>query len=274
MASIADLLTGVEPESRLSAERLLAHRLGRSRSWLFAHSDYVLERSDISDINRGLTRIRAGEPLAYLLGSWEFFSLNLKVTPDTLVPRPETEQLVEQALHLMDVDQALDVLDLGTGSGAIALALAAERPAARLMAVDVCPKALTVARYNAQTLSIANVEFVQGSWWQPLSGKAFDWVVSNPPYVVPGDIRLTARGEPDLALFGGDDGLQAYRAIAQGLPQHLKDGGGVVLEHGLDQRQALMKLFDGQFDRLTGIDDFAGHPRVLVGEGFSRAATR
>ncbi len=271
MASVSDLLMGVDPESRLSAERLLAHRLGKSRSWLFAHNDHELELADIEVFEQGLKRIDAGEPLAYLLGSWEFFSLNLTVTTDTLVPRPETEQLVEQALQRLPADQALDVVDLGTGSGAIALALASERPVAILTAVDVCSKALAVARENALKLSISNVNFVQGSWWESLAGERFDLVVSNPPYVVPGDSRLTAKGEPELALFGGEDGLQAYRSIVEGLPQHLRAGGTLLLEHGLDQRAPLMELLSDHFDRVLGLEDFAGLPRILIGEGFSRA---
>ncbi len=272
MPTITELLAGTEPGERLNAEWLLAHYLGQRRSWLYAHGNDPLDLTHQVRLRQDLQHVRSGQPLAYLLGSWEFYGLSLTVTKDTLVPRPETELLVDRALELLPADRPLEVVDLGTGSGAIALALADQRPQARVTAVDVCPAALKVAQGNAGSLGLDRVSLLVGDWWQPLSGRQFDLVVSNPPYVVPGDPRLTARGEPDLALFGGDDGLQAYRAIEAGLSQHLRRGGHLLLEHGLDQRDALMQMFDGQFENLQAMSDLAGHPRIICGQNFRPAS--
>ncbi len=271
MPTAAELLAAAGSRDRLSAERLLAHRLGRPRSWLYAHGEDPVPSATADALQGDLVRLRRGEPLAYLLGSWEFFSLPLKVTVDTLVPRPETELLVEAVLELTEPAWRGTLVDLGTGSGAIAVAVAVHRPDARICAVDLSDTALAVARENFAQHDCTRIETLQGSWWEPLGDRRFDMVVSNPPYVVPGDPRMTTRGEPELALLGGDDGLEAYRAIAQGLSRHLQRGGSLLLEHGLDQREALLDLFTPVFEQVATIDDDASHPRIIKALGYKGA---
>ncbi|MEM7704685.1 MAG: peptide chain release factor N(5)-glutamine methyltransferase [Pseudomonadota bacterium] len=273
MPTAAELLAAAGAQDRLSAERLLAHRLGRPRSWLYAHGEKPVPAAAAEGLRGDLTRLRQGEPLAYLLGSWEFYSLPLKVTTDTLVPRPETELLVEAVLDLTESTWDGTLVDLGTGSGAIAVAVAAHRPAAKITAVDISGPALAVARENFDRHGCSRIETLQGSWWEPLGDRLFDVVVSNPPYVMPGDPRMTTRGEPELALLGGSDGLEAYRQLAEGLPQHLHRGGSLLLEHGLDQRQVLSELFAPGFEHLDTIDDHAGHPRVIRALGYRGAVS-
>ena len=272
LPTAAELLAAAGPRDRLSAERLLAHRLGRPRSWLYAHGEQPVPPDAAQGLESDLERLRQGEPLAYLLGTWEFYSLPLKVTAATLVPRPETELLVDAALALVDPDWDGALLDLGTGSGAIALALATHRPRAHITAVDLSASALAVARETFDQHGCARIETLEGSWWEPLGDRRYDLVVSNPPYVIPNDPRLTARGEPELALLGGADGLAAYRQIAAGLDRHLRRGGTLLLEHGLDQRPALTALFGPCFGRLETVDDPAGHPRVLKALDYRRPA--
>lgn len=222
------------------AELLLAHALGRSRSWLYAHRDDPIDAVDADRYRALLARRAAGEPAAYLTGRRGFWSFDLRVTPDTLIPRPETELLVELALARLPVAADLRLADLGTGSGAIALALAHERRRARVVAVDVSPGALEVARVNAVELGLANVEFRQGDWLVPLAGERFDLIASNPPYIAEGDPHLDdLRHEPAPALSSGHDGLDAIRTIAREAPAHLVPGGWLLLEHGWDQGQAV-----------------------------------
>jgi release factor glutamine methyltransferase len=223
------------------AELLLAHALGRSRSWLYAHRDDPVDPADAERFRALLARRAAGEPVAYLTGRRGFWSFDLRVTPDTLIPRPETELLVELALARIPSDaQSPRLADLGTGSGAIALALAHERPRARVVAVDLSPGALEVARANAAELGLANVEFRQGDWLAPLAGERFDLIASNPPYIAEGDPHLDdLRHEPAPALSSGPDGLDAIRTIAREAPAHLVPGGWLLLEHGWDQGEAV-----------------------------------
>ena len=223
------------------AELLLAHVMGRSRSWLYAHRDDPVEAVDAERFRALLTRRAAGEPVAYLIGRRGFWSFDLRVTPDTLIPRPETELLVELALARIPPDApAPRLADLGTGSGAIALALAHERRRARVVAVDLSPGALEVARSNAVEQGLANVEFRQGDWLAPLAGECFDLIASNPPYIAEGDPHLDdLRHEPAPALSSGRDGLDAIRTIAREAPAHLLPGGWLLLEHGWDQGEAV-----------------------------------
>lgn len=227
------------------AALLLAHALGKSRSWLFAHAGDALGESDVARFDGLLARRAAGEPVAYLTGSRGFWTLDLAVTPATLVPRPETELLVELALARLPVDAPVRVADLGTGSGAIALALARERPQAVVWATDASREALEVARANADRNGIGNVIFRQGSWLQPLGEEPFDLIASNPPYIADGDPHL-ARGdlrfEPPMALSSGADGLDAIRTIVGGASAHLRTGGWLLLEHGFDQGEAVRQL--------------------------------
>ena len=253
----------------VDAQVLLAHALGCARTWLLAHDDDPLPRLQADAFFALAKRRRAGEPVAYLTGTREFWGLSLRVTPDVLIPRPETETLVELALEWLPRDGALRVLDLGTGSGAIALAIAAERPRARVIATDASAAALAVARENATRLALANVEFRQADWYDGAPDGVFDLIVSNPPYVASGDPHLAAgdlRYEPAGALASGVDGLAALRTIIAGAPMRLAAGGGLAVEHGYNQSPAVQDLLrDAGFARITVRRDLAGIPRVVGG---------
>ena len=251
---------------RLDAQWLLGHQLQRDRAWLIAHDDAELEAADGAAFAQACQRRADGEPLAYLTGERGFHGLRLRVTPDVLVPRPDTETLVDWALDLLRTwppNPPPRVLDLGTGSGAIALAVAHSHPAARLSATDLSLAALAVARANAQRLALA-VEFAAGAWWQALPGDArFDLVLSNPPYIAADDPHLPSlRHEPMLALSPGGDGLGALREIIAGAPAHLASGGWLLLEHGWNQADAVAALLrSAGFEQVATRFDLEGRPR-------------
>ncbi len=230
---------------RLDAELLLLHLLGKPRSWLLAHDRDTLPDSVRHAYAALVERRLGGEPVAYLIGTAGFWSLELEVSPATLIPRPETELLVELALcHLPDGGGAM-VADLGTGSGAVALALASERPQARVTATDASAAALEVARRNARKLGLHNVHFAQGDWFAPLAGSHFDLIVSNPPYIEADDPHLgrgDLRFEPASALASGVDGLDDIRTIVAAAPAHLQAGGWLLFEHGWNQGDAAREL--------------------------------
>ncbi|MBB1059591.1 peptide chain release factor N(5)-glutamine methyltransferase [Marilutibacter spongiae] len=229
------------------AEALAAHVLDRPVSWLYAHGDEELEPAIRARFERLLARRRAGEPVAYLTGQRGFWRFDVRVTPDTLIPRPETELLVELALNQLPYDARTDMLDLGTGSGVIALAVAIERPRARVDAVDASAAALAVAQSNAQALDVGRIAFHEGDWFAPVAGRLFDVVASNPPYIADRDPHLAQgdlRHEPVSALASGPDGLAAIRVIAADAPGHLKPGGWLLVEHGWDQGAAVRGLFE------------------------------
>jgi release factor glutamine methyltransferase len=252
---------------RADAELLLAHVLGKSRSWLFAHGDDVIDTHAADRFEEQLLRCEQGEPLAYITGRRGFWTFELAVTPDTLVPRPETELLVELALQRLPAERPLRIADLGTGSGAIALALAHERPLAQVVATDASEEALAVARGNARELRLGNIEFRQGDWHAPLAGERFDLIASNPPYIAAGDPHLQdLRFEPDAALASGPDGLDAIRAIVRDASLHLVPGGWLLLEHGFDQGAAVRSLLQdaGMCDVATE-RDMEGRDRVTLG---------
>lgn len=230
---------------RVDAEWLLLHVLDKPRSWLIAHADDALDTASAAAFAALVARRAAGEPVAYLTGHRGFWSLQLEVTPDTLIPRPDTELLVELALARVPVEDASRVADLGTGSGAIALAIAHERPRAQVVASDASDAALVVARRNAQRLGIANITFVLGDWLAPLAGQRFGLIVSNPPYIEAGDPHLgqgDLRFEPAAALASGADGLDAIRRIVADARDHLEPGGWLLLEHGWKQGAAVRGL--------------------------------
>jgi release factor glutamine methyltransferase len=262
-------LAEVSDTPRLDAELLLAAALEHPRAYLHAWPERVLEPEQTARFVAWLKRRRKGEPIAYILGRREFWSLELEVTPDTLIPRPETELLVVLALEHLPADRPLDVADLGTGSGAIALALASERPRTRIVATDRGPAALAVARRNARRLNIANVEFRPGDWCAPLAGERFDLIAANPPYVAAADPRWRRgelRFEPPAALVSGVDGLDALRAIILQAPDHLKSGGWLVLEHGCDQGAAVPALLRQRgFVEASDHRDAAGLSRTSAG---------
>ena len=269
MLQVADLLRGAGGVAPADAEILLAHVLGRSRTWLYAHADAETCADARRRFEALLARRRAGEPVAYLTGSRGFWRFELRVNADTLVPRPETERLVELALERLPEDAAWRIVDLGTGSGAIALALAAERPRAVVVATDASEGALAVARDNARALGLGNIAFRHGDWFAPLAGERFDLVASNPPYIALGDPHLDAgdlRFEPPAALSSGADGLDAIRAIAQGAPSHLSPGGWLLVEHGWEQGPAVRALFEAA--GLVGVAthlDLEQRDRVTLG---------
>jgi release factor glutamine methyltransferase len=232
-------------EAQREAEILLGHALDRSRAWLYAHPDDLVPATAVARCRALVARRRAGVPVAYLIGRREFWSLELEVTPAVLIPRAETELLVELALQRISRVEAVRVADLGTGSGAIALAIARERPRARVLATDCSAEALAVARANAARLGLDNVAFARGSWCAALRGERFDLILANPPYLRSADPHLAEgdlRFEPQAALVAGADGLQAIRRIAHGAPTHLAAGGWLLLEHGFDQGEAVRAL--------------------------------
>ena len=250
---------------RLDAELLLAHALRVERSTLKAHPERLAAPAASALFESLLTRRAAGEPIAYLLGRREFWSLDLCVSPAVLVPRPETETLVEQALA-RNGDAPMDVLDLGTGSGAIALALKRERPAWRIAAVERSMPALAIATGNGARLGLA-VEWLAGDWFEPVAGRRFHLIVSNPPYIALGDPHLAALAyEPTSALTAGHDGLDALRKIVAGAAVFLAPGGGLLLEHGADQGAAVQALLTrAGFSGVETATDGAGRPRVGMG---------
>jgi release factor glutamine methyltransferase len=249
----------------LDAELLLAHALGLSRARLRSHPETGVEASAARQYRALIERRAAGEPLAYLTGWREFWSLRLEVSPDVLVPRPETELLVERALAVRTSAEGR-VVDLGTGSGAIALALAHERPRWQVVATDISVAALEVARSNARALGLMGIEFRHGSWFTPFTDERFDLIVSNPPYVDARDLALSGAAlasEPRIALTSGEDALASLRAVVAGAPQHLAPGGWLLLEHGATQgAQVRHALVLAGFSYVRSHTDLAGHERM------------
>lgn len=259
------------PSARADSETLLTLVLGTPRSWVHTHATDLLEPEVQREFNALLDRRLRGEPVAYLTGTREFWSLPLEVNPDVLIPRPETELLVELTLGLLPENEPRRVADLGTGSGAIALALASERPGIVVLAVEAVAGALDVARRNAQQLGIGRerVVFLAGDWYEPLAGERFDLIVSNPPYVRSDDPHLEqgdVRFEPRQALDGGPDGLDAIRRIIADAPFHLVRGGALILEHGHDQQPAVIAEIKDVAPNaaVEAHDDHAGVPRAVV----------
>jgi release factor glutamine methyltransferase len=273
MMNIADTLNlgtrTLTPHSdspRLDAEMLLGKVLGLSRAALIAHDDAALAVDSERAYADMIAQRSAGIPVAYLTGTREFWSLTLSVSPAVLVPRPETEVLVEQALHLKSRNEPCALLDLGTGSGAVALAIAVERPDWNITGVDVSPLALSVARANAHALELSNIDWRLGSWFDAVAARRFDLIVSNPPYVASGDPALTAlSAEPTLALTPGPTGLEALAAIISQAAAHLNERGWLLLEHGWDQAPSVAALLARQgLTHIRTIADFSGKSRVTL----------
>lgn len=258
-------------DARHEAELLLLHVLDRPRSWLFAHATDPLAANDQAAFEALLARRVAGEPVAYLTGRRGFWTLDLEVDPATLIPRPETELLVELALERLPPDQSLQLADLGTGSGAIALALASERPQAQVLATDASPGALAVAARNAARHDLRNVRFAEGGhdWYAPLQGARFDLIASNPPYIASDDPHLELgdlRFEPATALASGPDGLDDIRRIVDGGQAHLRPEGWLLIEHGWDQGAAIRALFDAAgFVEVQTAQDLEQRDRITLG---------
>jgi len=269
-ATVQRLLQGavgrVDP---FEAELLLAHVLDRPRSWLYAHRDDPLSVADAERFERLLSRRSRGEPVAYLTGRRGFWTFDLTVSPHTLIPRPETERLVELALERAPAGPKSRFADLGTGSGAIALALASERREAQVVATDSSADALEVARANARLLGLGNVEFRLGDWFAPLVGERFDLIASNPPYIAEGDPHLQEgdlRHEPAQALSSGADGLDAIRTLVGEAPAHLNPGGWLLLEHGFEQGEAVRALLlAAGYVQVQTHRDLEDRDRVTIG---------
>ena len=238
----------LDPASaRLEIQYLLQHVLHKPRAWLLAHPEAILDASNDEHYRALLLRRLGGEPMAYILGEREFFGLTFRVTPATLIPRPETELLVELALQRIPPHEPCRVLDLGAGSGAIALAIAHARPQIEMVAVDASAAALAVAQENAARLAIPNVRFVLSDWYAALGDARYRVIVSNPPYVAAGDAHLEQgdlRFEPESALAAGPDGLADIRRIAAGARARLEPGGWLLLEHGYDQAAAVQEILE------------------------------
>lgn len=272
MTIIASLLRAAElpdsPTARLDAELLLAAALGKSRSYLHTWPEKIVSSEAALTFAEYLQRRRSGEPVAYILGQQGFWNLDLEVAPHTLIPRPDTELLVETALELLPATPAR-VLDLGTGSGAIALALASERPAWQVTAVDRVLEAVALAERNRQRLGLENVTVLNSHWFSALGNHRFDLIISNPPYIAADDVHLSegdVRFEPESALVAGIDGLDDLRVIIAAAPQHLNAGGQLMLEHGYDQAGAVRDLLlDAGFEQVESRTDLGLHERITLG---------
>ena len=263
-------LARVSDQPRQEAEILLGAALGASRAYLMAHPEERILDCDATDrYEANVTRRAHGEPVAYILGKKEFWSLSLEVGPDVLIPRPETEGLVERALARLAEGSAARVLDVATGSGAIALAIARERPHADVTGTDVSEAAIGVARRNASRHGLDRVEFRVGPWFAPVAGQRFDVVVSNPPYIADADPRVergVRRFEPHGALFAGPTGLEALQVLAAAAPAHLRPGGWLIVEHGDTQGEAVRDLLQhAGFVEVTTVRDLAGLDRYTEG---------
>lgn len=263
---------GLEPEvAGLEAHMLLGHVLNKSRAYLLAHPEAILDATNLAAFEALLLRRLAGEPIAYILGRREFYGLEFEVSPAVLIPRPETELLVELALERIPTQQPTRALDLGTGSGAIAITLARLRPQAQVTAVDVSPDALAIARHNAAHLGISNVRFIASDWFQGFDPQGqFDLIVANPPYIAENDPHLRqgdVRFEPLQALQSGADGLDAIRCIATESRRFLSARGQLMFEHGFDQQQACADLLASLgYADIACHRDLAGQARVSSGK--------
>jgi release factor glutamine methyltransferase len=265
--AIAKLSTSDSP--RRDAEILLGNVTGKSRSWLIAFDDAVLDDVQLTQLDALVARRAAGEPVAYLTGEREFWSLSLRVSPDTLIPRPDSEVLVEQALaHLPE--QPGSVLDLGTGTGAIALALASERPDCQVTGVDRIPAAVALAQHNGDRHGLHNVTFMESDWFSALAGKKYTLIVSNPPYIDADDIHLAqgdVRFEPASALVADDHGLADIKRIAAGARDYLQDNGWLLIEHGWQQGEAVRQILrKNSFQQVETCQDYGGNDRVTFAQ--------
>lgn len=260
----------VSDTPRLDAELLLAHCLGQTRTYLFTWPEKALDNRQLSCFEEKLQQRLQGHPIAHLTGEREFWGLALKVTNDTLIPRPDTEILIETALSILPDQSPCDILDLGTGTGAIALALKSERPQCHVMAVDLSLPALKVAQENARNLKL-DIEFKQSSWFENIdSSERFDLIVSNPPYIEDEDEHLSqgdVRFEPITALTAGHDGLNDLKIIIQQACSFLKPQGWTLVEHGYNQAGAVQQLFlQYGYRNIATIKDYGDNPRMTLGQ--------
>lgn len=251
------------------AEILLGFVTGKARTFIIAFGETPLTNNQMEQLETLLSRREQGEPIAYLVGEREFWSLSLSVSPATLIPRPDTECLVEQALLRLPPGEAVNILDLGTGTGAIALAMASERPDCHIVGIDLQPDAVKLAQYNAQKLGIVNARFLQGSWFKPLPQQRFALIASNPPYIDAADPHLSTgdvRFEPTSALVAENAGLADLAHIIQSANAYLEDGGWLLLEHGWQQAVAVQTLLrQAGYRDVSTVKDYGGNDRVSLG---------
>jgi release factor glutamine methyltransferase len=266
VANASDRLGACSDSARLDAEILVARAIDMPRSYLFAHPEDVMDEFAVARLEATIERRLSGLPMAYITGMREFWSLEFQVSPATLVPRPETELLVELALREIPRRADWHILDLGTGSGAIAIAIAHERRNCQVTAIDCSADALAIAAINVRGLDLGNVDCLLGDWIEPVAERSFQVIVSNPPYVAEGDAALAAlTAEPDLALVSGRDGLDAIRRLSRDCRSVLADGGMLVLEHANTQRDAVAGILEADAWRdIKCHDDYAGRPRATT----------
>lgn len=264
-----EVLKKTSPTPRIDAELLLLHVNHQSRQYLYAHPESELNELQLAEYKEFIRKRLAGIPVAYLRGHQAFWDLELAVTTDTLIPRPETERLVEIALEMLAQGTKLDILELGTGCGAIALALASEQPEWRIWATDQSDKALEVARNNANRLNL-EITFLQGKWLEAVPGLQFDAIVSNPPYIAADDSHLQQgdlRYEPQAALVADEDGLKDLRLIIQQSPQFLKPNGWLILEHGYNQQDDVITLLQQSgYKNIKSHQDYANKDRAITAQ--------
>ena len=266
----ADTLAAVSDSALLDTEVLLCLAINKPRSHLRAWPDLQLQPEQLSIFAALLAQRQQGTPIAYITGNREFWSRDFQITPDVLIPRPDTELLIELSLKLIPADQPIKIIDLGTGSGIIAVTLAAERPHAQISAVDFSLAALRIAQFNADKHRINNIEFYQSNWFADVPDTQFDLIISNPPYIAEDDSHLRqgdVRFEPQTALCAPEQGLADIRIIANAARNHLKPCGHLLIEHGYNQQQAVQALFkDLHYDCVQTYADLSGQPRVTYGQ--------
>ena len=269
LTSSVEKLSSLSDSAQLDCELLLCFVLNKPRTYLLTWPDTELSEDQINKFNLLLERRISGEPIAHILGERGFWSLDLKVTPDTLIPRPDTERLVELALEIIPPQAQWNILDLGTGTGAIALSLAKEHPSCFITATDQSTAALNVAKLNAKNNKISNIEFIQSDWFEKLENKQFDIIVTNPPYIRENDPHLQqgdVRFEPLSALTSGEDGLDDIRIIINNSEHYLNDKGVLLIEHGYDQADAVCDLLKAaHYVKVQNFKDDNDNPRVSVG---------
>lgn len=269
LALAAERLTPASETALLDAEILLCHCLHKTRSFLRAWPEHHPRPEQTVCFLNLLEQRLQGNPIAYLTGEREFWSRNFKVSPDVLIPRPDSELLIELSLEWLPADQACKIIDLGTGSGILAITLAAERPLADVTASDISLSALNIARQNAEQLKTGNVRFLQSHWFEEVTEQSFDLVISNPPYIAENDSHLSqgdVRFEPYAALVSDENGLKDIRSIAEQARRHLKGGGHLLVEHGYNQQAEVQAIFEAlNYRQVATHTDLSGNPRVTSG---------
>ena len=264
------LLGNTSTSPRIDAQVLLCHVLQCNTAYLATWPGKNLSASQDRSFNALIRKRLTGMPVAYLIDEKEFWSLKLKVSQDTLIPRPETELLVETVLSMFQREEQLDIIDLGTGTGAIAIALASERPDWKVTATDISGEALAISKHNAERHSIKNITFITSDWFGSLGSQTFDIVISNPPYIAEHDTHLEegdVRFEPQNALVSGNMGMDDILKITEQSTEHLNDGGWLVMEHGYDQKKLVSDCLHGSgFISITQKNDLSGNPRLTIGQ--------